>query len=95
MTTNDPPAFDPVLLDLADPKDYVLLVSALAHFAKHLEGKADTEPERIRQEPAYADLRRESRWRVDADRLRDIRRDIERQLEANSTIRVSLGRAAS
>jgi hypothetical protein len=92
VTTNDSPAFDPVLLDLADPKDYVLLVSALAYFAKHLEGNADAEPDLIRQEPAYADLRPEDRWRADADRVRDIRNRA--TVHANSTIRVSLGRAA-
>ena len=94
MTSADRPGFDPVLLDLSNPKDYQLLVNALEHYAKHLNQAGDVEREFIRK-GTHDDPRREERWRADAARVQQLRQDIERQLDANVIARLTPGSTAS
>ena len=83
--------FDPVLLDLADPEDYGLVLAALHNYAGELDHDADNEDaaERFEGRPTPSD--EGERMRGLASRLRAIVDDIERQLDANSAARRSAG----
>lgn len=87
MDTQPAPSFEPVLLDLTDPKDYALLVSALEEYEGEMAHRAETEDQRI----AYNDLPESDseadHWREAAARARRMIDDIERQLDANGAAR--------
>lgn len=79
--------FDPVVIDLTEPRDYAILIAALDEYAAEMDLRAENERDRI----AYNKLPEEDseapHWLAQAERARRIIEDVERQLEANSAAR--------
>lgn len=73
--THEP--FDPVVLDLADPHEYVVLVSALEQYATARRVDAATADSQTRA----------ARLRTQEARARELIRAIDRQIVANAETR--------
>ena len=87
MDTQPVPSFEPVLLDLTDPKDYALLVGALEEYASEMAHRAETEDQRIEYNHLPESDSEADHWHAEAERARRIIDDIERQLDANGVAR--------
>lgn len=87
--------FDPVVIDLTDPKDYALLVSALEEYAGEMVHRAETEEERIRYNGLAESDSEADHWRAQAERAQRIIDDVERQLEANGRARRNAAEGAA
>lgn len=85
------PAFDPVLLDLHDATDYAVLVAAMHDYAEQLEHEAAGDEESAQHFGHEPDDAQNAHLRDSASRLRRMIADIERQLDANSDARKSVG----
>ena len=86
-----PAGFNPVLLDLHDDADYGVLVAAMHDYAGQLEHEADGHEESARHFGHEPDEIQNAHLRDSAARLRRMIADIERQLDANSDARKSVG----
>ncbi len=84
-------SFEPVLLDLRDVNDYMVLVAAMHDYAAQLEHEADAEESAARRHGDEGDAAAVARNRDAAARLRRIIDDIERQLDATSAARREIG----
>lgn len=93
--TNDKEStsFEPVLLDLSDNKDYITVVQALEDYAAAQDSQAEAEQDRIRYNDLPESQSEEAYWRELAARARRIVDDVERQIDANSAARRSIGKA--
>ncbi|MFF7684514.1 hypothetical protein ACFZA2_17320 [Microbacterium sp. NPDC007973] len=87
MAANEGHPFDPVVIDLTDPKDYALLVGALEEYAGEMEHRAELEDHRIQHNDLPESASEADHWRGQAARAQRIIDDIERQLEANGKAR--------
>ena len=83
-------SFDPVLLDLRDINDYMVLVAAMNEYAAQLEHEADEDEKNARQNGEEGDVAESIHNREWAARLNRLIDDIERQLDANSDARKSV-----
>lgn len=90
MDKQPAPSFEPVLLDLTDPKDYALLVSALEEYAGEMAHRAETEDQRIAYNGLPESDSEADHWRAQAERAQRMIDDIERQLDANGAARRSV-----
>lgn len=79
--------FDPVVIDLTDPKDYVMIVNALEEVEAEMKGRAEDEQQRIAHNDLPEDQSQAGYWSAQADRARKLIADIERQLDANAKAR--------
>lgn len=84
-------SFDPVLLDLRDIHDYMVLVAAMNDYAAQLEHEADEEEKDARRNGEVGDRAQVAHNREWAARLNRLIDDIERQLDANSAARREIG----
>ena len=80
-------SFEPVLLDLRDVNDYMVLVAAMHDYAAQLEHEADEEEKDARRNGEEGDRAQVAHNREWAARLNRLIDDIERQLDANSDAR--------
>ena len=88
MTTHrDKPAFEPVLLDLSHDDDYTVLIHALEEYEGAMQNDADDERFRDAQGRTAEIPSQESDYQALADRARDLRLEIERQIDANGDAR--------
>lgn len=87
--TSRKPAFEPVLLNLADSDDYEVIIHALEDYHGVMQGEADDEQQRILHNGLPQSESHEKRLQSLADRASRMRNDIERQVEANETARSS------
>ncbi|MDO8384748.1 MAG: hypothetical protein Q7T17_17465 [Microbacterium sp.] len=87
LDTQPSPSFEPVLLDLTDPKDYALLVGALEEYAGEMAHRAETEDQRIAYNHLPESASEADHWRAQSERAQRIIDDIERQLDANGVAR--------
>ncbi len=79
--------FDPVVIDLADPHDYVVLVSALRQYADALHGDAQAEDDRIQINDLSATDSDAARFRDREHRALELINSIDRQIVANAAAR--------
>ncbi|WP_454151895.1 hypothetical protein [Microbacterium lacticum] len=84
-------SFDPVLLDLRDINDYMVLVAAMSDYAAQLEHEADEDEKDARRNGEEGDRAHVVHNREWAARLNRLIDDIERQLDANSAARREAG----
>lgn len=84
-------SFDPVLLDLRDINDYMVLVAAMNDYAAQLEHEADEDEKEARRSGEDGDVAEVAHKRESAARLNRLIDDIERQLDANSAARREFG----
>ncbi len=84
-------SFDPVLLDLRDINDYMVLVAAMNDYAGQLEHEADEDEKDARRNGEDGDRAQVVHNREWAARLHRLIDDIERQLDANSAARRAAG----
>lgn len=84
-------SFDPVLLDLRDINDYMVLVAAMNDYAGQLEHEADEDEKDARRNGEDGDRAQAVHNREWAARLHRLIDDIERQLDANSDARRDVG----
>lgn len=79
--------FDPVVIDLTDAEDYVILVNALEEVEAEMKWRAENEQQRIAYNKLPEGESEAGYWTARAERARKIVDEIERQLEENAKAR--------
>lgn len=81
------PSFEPVLLDLAEKDDYLVVIQALEEYEGAMLHEADGERWRIQSNNLPQSESDEERYEALANRAAKIRLNIDDQLEANAAAR--------
>ena len=93
--TGDTGGFEPVLLNLSDHQDYYVVTEALREFAAAMDHQAEGEDDRVRYNKLPDSDSDAPRLREVAERARALEESIERQLDANSEARRTVGDSGS